>query len=429
MRNLSRAWAVVRLKRRRLSQQIQQRRGHAAHSAPPLPVGAPALHPAPVGRRMLAEALGLIVALALVLQGCSSLAGDNGPFRPALTTTIGGDTPLEVNSQERFPGKVAFVRHQRLYVLDGASGAITPLPAGDAVSDPAYSPDGTRLAFIRRGASWSDLMVMPAAGGTPTALTHSQGSGNQITCASGVTVSDQVWVASPAWSSDGRSLYYLSDRQKLLDTTCGVSDMGIWKIAATGSDPQLLLAPALGDENSGLPGAGGDTNLSLRPGNDPSLTYTHYAYDAQDGTTLLIQLFLGMLDGAQELALSPTMLNQAPEHDQEPAWSPDGHDLAYIRQDGGSTDLMVMHVSDPADGAPDFGDYATSIKLLDGQITNPIWSPAGKDILFLAYKDDAYNLYLAHLVFTDNTIGVAGSPLQLTQGGVDGDSRPAWTGG
>ncbi len=413
MRHFSGARAVVELKHCGMNLPGQQQhRGHTARQA---------------GRLRIRRSfwLSLVAVLALFLQGCSSLAGDSGQFRPALTTTSGGGTPLEVNSEERFQGKIAFVRNHRLYVLDGTTGAITPLNAGDAVSDPAYSPDGTRLAFISRANSWSDLLVMPAAGGPSTALTHSQGSG-QITCPSGIIVSDQVWVANPVWSPSGDTIYYLSDHQKL-DTTCGFSDMSIWKMTAAGADPQPLLPPTPGDENSGLPGAGGDTNLSLRPGNDPSLTYTHYAYDAEDGTTLLIQLFLGTLDGTEETALSPTTLNQAPEQARQPAWSPDGRDLAYIRQDGSGTDLMVMRVSDPADGAPDFGDYAKSIKLLDGQITYPVWSPDGKDLLFLAFKDDAYNLYLAHLVFSDNTISVQGSPLQLTQGGVDGDTRPAWT--
>ncbi len=401
----------------------QQRR----QPPPPRDQGHAARQPARLSSRRHCW-LALLSLLALILQGCSSLAGDSGQFRPALTSTSGGGTPLEVNSAERFRGKIAFVRNHRLYVLNGASGAITPLLAGDAVSDPAYSPDGTRLAFIRRGANWSDLLIMPSAGGTPTALTHSQGSGSQITCASGISIGDQVWVASPVWAADGTNLYYLSDRQKLT-TACGFSDMSVWKISMTGGTPQPLLPPTTGNPANGLPGAGGDTNLSLRPGPDPALTYTHYAYDAQDGTTLLIQLFLGTLDGAQEIALSPTSLNQAPEQALEPAWAPDGQTLAYIRRDGTSTDLMVMRVSDPASGAPDFKDYATSIRLLDGQISYPVWSPDGKDLLYLAFKDDAYNLYLAHLVFTDNTISVQGSPLQLTQGGVDGDSRPAWTGG
>jgi Tol biopolymer transport system component len=370
--------------------------------------------------------LGLLL-LALLLQGCNSLTGENGQFRPALSATSSGGTPLAVNSSARFQGKIAFVRDHRLYVFNGTTGVITALPAGTGVSDPAYSPDGTRLAYIRQSAGWSDLLVLPAGGGAPSALTHSEGNGAQITCSSGIAVSDAIWVASPVWAADGATLYYLSDQQKL-GAACGYSDMGIWKLPASGGTPALLLPPASGQDSSGLPGAGGDADLTLRPGSPSSLSYTHYAYDPQDGTSLLIQLFLATLDGQQELALSPASANQAPEQALEPAWSPDGGRLAFIRRDGARTDLLVLRPSDGPAAAPSLADYAAATKLLDGQIRAPVWSPDGKALLYLAFKDNEFNLYLAHLSITTTSITLQGNPIQLTQGGVDGDSRPAWTG-
>jgi Tol biopolymer transport system component len=55
---------------------------------------------------------------------------------------------------------------------------------------PAWSPDGTKIAFVRRG----DIFVMDADGSNPTNLTYSQSMDNQ----------------GPAWSPDGTRIAFSS---------------------------------------------------------------------------------------------------------------------------------------------------------------------------------------------------------------------------
>lgn len=373
--------------------------------------------------------IALVLGVCLVLQGCDSLSASGGHFRPVPGSNNGGATALEVNQDSHFRGHIAFIRNHQLYILDGKTGSMSALPTGANVQDPAYSPDGSRLAYISRGANWSDVMVVPAAGGQPTALTHNQGTGQSITCPSGVSESDGVWAADPIWTTDGAALYYLSDQQKL-KLSCGFFDLAVWQISARGGTPQIVLWPARGDNPANAPGAGGDANLSLRPGPHQELAYTHYAYDAtQPGGSLQVQIFVAGLKDQKETPLSPPLVSSAPEQALEPAWSPDGHALAYIRRSGNSDELYVMRVSEPASGAPNFSDYATATRLLsvNSQIAQPVWSPDGKAILFLALKDNEYNLYLAQLSGDGTSTSLQGSAIQLTQGGVDGDSRPSWT--
>ncbi len=378
--------------------------------------------------------LGLAFGFVLVLQACTG-PSDSSHFRPISGTGV-GPTRLAVNTESHFQGHIAFVRDKQLYTLGGKDSIVSALPTALDVQDPAYSPDGSRLAYVRRGADWSDLMVIAPNGGAPVALTNNQGKGQQITCANGVSEADAIWAANPIWSADGSTLYYLSDAQKLMKTSCGFLDMAIWKVNAQGGKPTLVLWPARGNDNAGLPGAGGDANLSLRPGTGTQLCYTHYAYNPSQSSSLQVQLFLATLDQPQaalepphqpEVALTPDGSDSAA---LEPAWSPDGRWLAYILRANGATSLAIMPVSDPAKGAPDFQDYQASVTLdvrSVGSVSYPVWSPDGKSLLFLGFKNNEYNLWLAQVAINGSTISLQGSPVQLTQGGVDGNSRPSWT--
>jgi WD40 repeat protein len=70
-----------------------------------------------------------------------------------------------------------------------ATGSSTAVPEGA----PAWSPDGSTLAFSSTRSGTSQIFTMPATGGTPLGLTAEAGG-----------------AFSPSWSSDGNTIYYLS---------------------------------------------------------------------------------------------------------------------------------------------------------------------------------------------------------------------------
>ncbi len=69
------------------------------------------------------------------------------------------------------------------------TGSATEIPEGA----PAWSPDGSTLAFSSARSGTSQIFTMPAAGGDAVELTNEAGG-----------------AFSPAWSGDGQTVYYLS---------------------------------------------------------------------------------------------------------------------------------------------------------------------------------------------------------------------------
>ncbi|MBI2072106.1 MAG: protein kinase [Gemmatimonadetes bacterium] len=83
-----------------------------------------------------------------------------------------------------------------LWVADVRTGETRRLPVADAAL-PSWSPHGRRIAFFQRlgHVAQGHVWTVPVAGGEPTAVTSG---------------STRNW--SPAWSPDGRYLYFVSDR-------------------------------------------------------------------------------------------------------------------------------------------------------------------------------------------------------------------------
>jgi WD40-like Beta Propeller Repeat/Lysyl oxidase len=150
---------------------------------------------APDGRRLVVEREGALVVLR----------ADGAGVRP-LTA---GTEPAWSSAN-----RIAFVRDGDLYLVDANGRGLRRLTTSTAAeSDPAWSPDGRRLAYVSSEGTAIDLFVLDAARGTVTQIT-----------------ADPVPETSPAWSADGL-IAFVANRT-------GVD--AAWTVAATGGAAAAL---------------------------------------------------------------------------------------------------------------------------------------------------------------------------------------------
>jgi dipeptidyl aminopeptidase/acylaminoacyl peptidase len=400
----------------------------------------------------------LLVLVAFAVQGCLGIGGSSnqGNFKPENT---GNGQKIGVNqtTQAVFKGKIYFTQGRNLLVLDG-SRTVKQLTHGEDVRDPAVSPDGKWVAFDVRYGDYANLVYMSVNGGPQHVVIS--GNGHYWTNSGGFPQDDFYWFGQPAWS-DNSHLTFLSDFQKNFDwaqlggdfASAPFVDMQIFSISITHTN----LTGAEGKADSQIVayadyGDGGDRDPMYRPGHPSEIIYTHYTYD-KTGTNQVIQLYF---EDANAIAQHPTMYSPGVEGSGldpavaltppnveciEPAFSPDGNWIAYIRRNP-STNSMGLYVmpvpsgnltsnpNSPTTQKAALASYPESSLIMQGQfIGQPVWSPDGKQIAFLSYNNNEFDIWLANVSLNARTgkYAMQGSPIQLTQGGVDADSRPFWT--
>ena len=185
--------------------------------------------------------------------------------------------------------------------------------------DASYSPDGTFIAFARRGDLW---------------VANSDGSGQRRLAA---TPNVEEW--DPSWLPDGKSLVY----------TARVEERRTIRVFQLPTGPSKRLAGSNGQEYGGAVSASGRLAfVSTRSG-------TPVVYTAE-------------ADGLDAVPFNPTPPATPLVDVHDLAWSPDSTKLAYdsVLQDG-SAPLVV-------------DDGATQLTLPTG--TRPVWSPTGTRVAF-----------------------------------------------
>jgi TolB protein len=247
-----------------------------------------------------------------------------------LTVTLG----VASRADAAFPGangKIAFHTNRdgnlEIYTMnaDGTGQTNrTNNPASDG--QPAWSPDGTKIAFATdRDGTGHEIYTMNADGTSPTRLTNN-------------TATD--W--SPAWSPDGTKIAFTSFRD---------GNYEIYAMNADGTGQTRL------------------TNNTAADG-DPAWSPdgTKIAFFTDDGDP---EIYTMTADGSRR-----TRLTDNTAVDWMPAWSPDGTKIAFARGSGGGTGTYEIYTMN-ADGT---GQTRLTNNSADDYW--PAWSPDGTKIAF-----------------------------------------------
>ena len=206
----------------------------------------------------------------------------NGQHLQKLTTSLAfedwgswsPDTFKIAFMSDRIPDSSYAVRFQ-IYTMNSDGSSVSQLtfanPAKDSTGHvidttsnfhPAWSPDGTKIAFASTRDTNPEIYLMDPNGSNITRLTHNAAddaqpawspSGLKIAFASNRDGNDEIYVMdangagqvnltnntasdlAPAWSPDGTKIAFQSNRQ---------TDFAIWVMNADGSNPVRLTDPS-----------------------------------------------------------------------------------------------------------------------------------------------------------------------------------------
>jgi Tol biopolymer transport system component/DNA-binding winged helix-turn-helix (wHTH) protein len=217
-------------------------------------------------------------------------------------------------------------------------GTLTPLTSlSDRTSNPAFSPDGSRVAFRRESflPGTSGIWVKRIGGEELIQLTN----GGADSC--------------PVWSPDGRSVAFsrVSGQQRT-----------IYEVPASGGAARALYTSSL------IPG---HAEIDWSPDGETIA----FAAKGRQGSSAIFLLSLGNRTARQLTAPSTV------DEDWGPAFSPDGNRIAFVR----SRNVVVI----PAEGGEIQRLTQEPVRVLG----SPAWAPEGQWIIFAAGGGDRAGLW------------------------------------
>ncbi|HSE23746.1 MAG TPA: carboxypeptidase regulatory-like domain-containing protein [Pyrinomonadaceae bacterium] len=245
---------------------------------------------------------------------------------------------LGVQAQNN-PGKIVFAdEFGRLLVINADGSGQTMLTQGGNSRDdgPAFSPDGSKIAFHRQILSRTDIFVMNADGTNPVALTSGPSP----------TGSAQVFNLHPTWSPDGTKLAFSSSNS-------GTGKLEIWVMNANGGGVVRLTTSVQVSADGQGPIFSSDENPAWSPDG------LRIAFDSSRNGLSDHELYVMSADGTNQTRLTDNIYE-----DRFPTWSPDSQKIGFsgnglhIMNRDGSNVVLVPDAGGPAAWSPDGSKFA-----------------------------------------------------------------------
>jgi Tol biopolymer transport system component/HEAT repeat protein len=227
--------------------------------------------------------------------------------------------------------KIAFISLPDIYVMDvDGSNAMSLTNPGLFSKNFAWSPDGTKIAF---STSSDEIYVMNADGSSRRQLTGSVGS-------------------VKLWSPDGTTIVLSSE-------------YGVSVVDADGTTLARLVS-------------------QWKPATLRTLVWS------PDGTKIAFIVSLGetyggdlyVRDETKTIKLTTPVVKALPS---TLSWSPDGREIAFVSKSDGNTEIYVVGIN---------GSPPLNLTRHSGMDDSPVWSPDGTKIAFVSDRDGNYEIYV-----------------------------------
>ncbi len=231
--------------------------------------------------------------------------------------------------------------------------------------NPAFSPAGERLAFVRlRAAAWgnADVWVQPAAGGEPRQL----------------TAGGYDYVAGLAWTPQGDEIVFST-----------FPEGRMFRVALAGGDPRPVDGTGAGAAFATLSG-----RLMLHQ-------------QVNNRGSIDLWRIPGRATPTAERV--PRRLISSSANDGNPAYSPDGRMIAFQSQRTGKANIWLCN-SDGSD--------LRQLTRFETHTGTPRWSPDGRRIVFDSLESGNWDLWVID--------AEGGEPRQLTRKASD-DGTGTWS--
>jgi Tol biopolymer transport system component/tRNA A-37 threonylcarbamoyl transferase component Bud32 len=378
----------------------------------------------------------------------------------------GDTTTAETNPQWSPDGsRILYLARGGVFSAPAGGGPARPEVPGDArspISSAVRSPDGKRLAFTRGDSLFireSDASVRAVARMAEPALCAWAPQGTFVACATGnlyyatagvvfgnlspsrivlcrvqdgrlTTVTDSLWLNhSPAWSADGRWLFFVSNRDGPRDiyglpiSTDGRAGGSLLRLS-TGLGAHTISLAANGSRLAYSRYANRTSVWSLPIPTSPPVTTVAATRVTNanetietmslspDGKWLLYDSDLTGNADIFRLSLAggePEQLTTDPADDFSPITSPDGKEVAFHSWRSGSRDIYVMRLD---------GGGVQQITRSPRQEAQANWSPDGRALAFTDFTTGD-GLWIVRR----DASGHWGEPVQRRVGG----SAPVWS--